>query len=137
MTSPPSPRRGVRAAVAAGATSLALLALNLIPRRGVITTSDQGEWPGSWTLRYGWPSTAYSAFGYDPGSGGSYSWTPEALAANALVASAAVTLAVLLSFWTRRARRELQVPPFLRIRGATRSLAGESESNRGFRPGSA
>ena len=87
----------ITATLLAGATAFALIVLNLVPRRSVIVTSDQGEWPGSWRLEYGWPSTAYSAFGYDSGSGGMYSWIPEGLALNALLASAAVTLAVLLA----------------------------------------
>ena len=96
--------RLLRATTAAGATSLALLALNLVPSRGVVVVPDDGEWPGSWTVRYGWPSQAYSAFGYDPGAGGMYSWYPEGLALNALVASVATSLAFLLAlaFTARR-----------------------------------
>ena len=89
--------RRIAATLTAGATALALLALNLVPRRSVIVTSDQGEWPGSWRVQYGWPSTAYSAFGYDPGAGGMYSWIPEGLALDALLASLAVILAALLA----------------------------------------
>jgi hypothetical protein len=97
--------RRVATTLAAGATSLALLALNLFPRRGVISTSDQGEWPGSWRVQYGWPSTAYSAFGYDPGTGGMYSWYPDRLALNALVASVAVAVAFLLALIFTALRR--------------------------------
>ena len=88
--------RRIAATLAAGATSLALLALNLIPRRGVISTPEDGVWPGSWSAAYGWPSTAYYAFGYDARTR-MYSWTPEALASNALAASVTVAVAILLA----------------------------------------
>jgi hypothetical protein len=95
--------RRFAATLAAGATSLALLALNLVPRRSFIVT-DEGPWPESWRLQFGWPSTAFTEFGYDPTIRMTY-WTYEGLAANALVASAAVTLAVLFTFAVRRPAR--------------------------------
>lgn len=87
--------RRLAATWAAGATSLALLALHLVPRRSFIVT-DEGPWPESWRLQFGWPSTAYTEFGYDPAIRMMYG-TPEGLAANAIVASAAVTLAIVLA----------------------------------------
>ena len=93
----------LRATIAAGTTSLALLALNLVPSRGVVVTEE--EWPGSWTVRYGWPSKACSAFGYDPGTGGCRSWYPDGLALNALVASVATSLAFLLALAVTARRR--------------------------------
>jgi hypothetical protein len=95
--------RRLAATLAVGATSLALLALNLVPSRGVVVTEE--EWPGSWTVRYGWPSKAYSAFGYDADSAGMYSWYPEGLTTNALVASAAVVVAFLLALALTARRR--------------------------------
>lgn len=89
------------ATLAAGATSLALIALNLVPRRSQIIT-DEGPWPESWRLEFGWPSTARAEFGYAPSDTRMMYWTPEGLATNALVASAAVTLALLFSFAFRR-----------------------------------
>jgi hypothetical protein len=93
----------IAATLAAGATSLALLALNFIPRRSVIIT-DEGPWPDSWNLQFGWPSTSYTSFGYDARTRMGF-WMSEGLAANALVASLAVTLAALLARAVMRSSR--------------------------------
>ena len=69
----------------------------------MISASDQGVWPGSWRVERGWPATAYTEFGYDAATGMRY-WTPEGLTQNALAASAAVTLAVLLAVAIPRRR---------------------------------
>ena len=67
-------------ALAALASAALLGWANIRPRRGQVVTSDDGVWPGSWTLRFGWPQDVYQSFGYDPGSGGSYAWCMDGLA---------------------------------------------------------
>ena len=66
-------------ALAALTTGALLLWANLRPRLGQVVTGDDGVWPGSWTLRFGWPWDFYQSFGYDPGSGGAYCWIMEGL----------------------------------------------------------
>jgi len=94
------PRRDLPAivlpALAALAVATILLWANLRPRRGRVVTADEGPWPGSWTLRYGWPWDVYQSFGYDPDSAGMYSWRLDGLALDAALALGIVAAAAFL-----------------------------------------